>query len=318
MYCVDCCSQFLFAGSGSSDQQGAVRRERRFSSPPPRNGPAPADGSPSRQTQWAPQLDSSSGSLAPSSAGPISPSSTRQLQQEPTASRQSDSDQDGQEVSSISVGEVRQFLHDLRDDISAVHTTAEVAARAASLAARGVAQSVANTPGAPDPHLDSSSLVQEQQHALDSLRAEVTRMQGAMQAHEQSVADSAAETTDQPHAARQYHPKQRQTDRCYHSSEQHAHNGASEKHSPALRRVDDEWKEGYDTVRGKTYWYNLHTKETRWQHDTPRASAYRHGGDRTPTRGKRADTKQARDRGGVGDTFVAPEFRADTGTAFAP
>lgn len=316
----------MFAGSaGSVRQTAGGKGGRRFSSPPPRTR-SDAGGSPSKQTKWAPQLDGSS--LVPSvPTGPLNASSTRQLrhQDEAAESRQSDPGRGRQDILSIPDSEVTQFLQDIRDDISDVHTTAAVA-RAASLAATkpGEAQNVTDGGSpVPDVHVQSSSLVQEQQIALESLRAEVTKMQNAMQAHEQSVADLAGVTTDHPNPAPQHQPKQWQADHSHRSSGHHVDSGASETRLSGLRRVDqqhvhDGWKEGYDTARDKTYWYNLRTKETRWQHDAPQISAHQRERNRTPERSKRAGKKQTHDRSEVGATFVAQEFGADSDTAFQP
>ena len=245
-----------------------------------------AGGSPPKQTQWALQLDNSSGSLAtvsrsPPHGLPLSPS--HHLRQKPP---ESGSDR-GHEGSSLS--DVSRFLQDLRDDISALHTTAEAAAKAASLAAakasaaQNVAASTHTAVAAQQQRSQASPLVRQQQDALESLRADVAKMQEAMQAHEQSVAPGAAVIADtqvnKRSGLRPRRSKQRGTNLPAHtSSSEQWQQRASEQRSPATGRVDDHhahdgWKEGYDAVRGKVYWYNLHTKETRWQDDKPQMTA---------------------------------------------
>ena len=249
-------------------------------------------GSPPKQTQWALQLDNSTGSLAtvsrsPAHGLPLSPS--HHLRQKPA---ESGSDR-GHEVSSLSDREVSRFLQDLRDDISALHSTAEAAAKAASLAAakasaaQNVAASTHTAVAAQQQRSQASPLVRQQQDALESLRADVAKMQEAMQAHEQSVAPGAAVIADtqvnKRSVLRPRRLKQRGTNLPAHtSSSEQWQQRASEQRSPATGRVDDHhahdgWKEGYDAVRGKVYWYNLHTKETRWQDDKPQIAAKPNG-----------------------------------------
>lgn len=260
------------------------------------------NGSPPKQTQWAPQLDNSSSSFAtvprsPADGPPLSPS--HRLRQKPAESGSGR----GHDVSSTSDGEVSRFLHDIRDDISALHTTVEAAAKAASLAASKAsgAQNIAartHAVAAQQQHLQTSPLVRQQQDALERLRAEVAKMQEAMEAHEQSVPAVAAVAPDtqvnKRSILRPRRSKQSGTNLSGHTgSSEQWQQGASEHQSPETGRVVDHhahdvWKEGYDAVRGKRYWYNLRTKETRWQDAKPQIAAERDGRGQARERGTRS------------------------------
>ena len=225
----------------------------------------------------------------------------------------------GNDAVSISDAEVKEFLLDLRDDISAVHTTAEAAARAASLAADKVQSA--------DQHVQPNSMIRRQQEALESLREEVTIMREAMQAHEQSVATATLDNPvftqrrdDSPVQSPEAQPEEQLADTS-HCTEHQQHRRQSEGRSkmrPTLsgaHQQRDGWKEGYDIVREKTYWYNVRTKETRWQPDRPQESTERE--DRTDKGGKQLVTTQTGERNRVKrDAFdLKPDV---TSTAFSP